>query len=190
MFKYLLSFFIIGLSFNAVAAPSAGSLAKNEFTNISAAKIAAITPKRQSGIKTNVVKATQNLETPNVKMDTSNNVARFPMLSKMKQTNKISANTTNTNTTNTNTTNTNTKPTSAGVSTDTFNSLVQRVEVLESQNANGITDVVEHGSGAFVNNVQKENNKLNVSKTHLLYAPVKTAGSETVSGSAEIWIIK
>lgn len=180
---YLLPFFVIGMSFNAVAVPSAGSLAKNK-SNVTVAKTAAITPKRQSGMKTSTVRATQNLEAQSVKTDSATAAARFPTLSKIKQSNKNPINNTGTNT------NTNTKPTSVDVSADSFNSLVQRVEVLESQNANGITDVVEQGSGAFVNDIQKENNKLNVSKTHLLYAPVKTAGSETVSGNAEIWIIK
>ena len=72
----------------------------------------------------------------------------------------------------------------------TAKAISEKVEVLESQSANTVTDVVEYGSGPYVNEVTKEGNKLNVTKTNLLYAPVRNASGTTVSGNAEIWIIK
>ena len=48
----------------------------------------------------------------------------------------------------------------------------------------------ESGSGNYVTDVSVNGNKLNVTKTHLLYAPVRNANSDTITGDAEIWIVK
>lgn len=176
---YLLPFFVV---VSAVAAPSTGLIGKNKASNVNVAKTVAITPKSQPTIKSTNTKVIQSLGT------SSDSSARLPALSKIKQPNKIPVANQNTST-NTNT-NTNTSTTAAGVSQSTFNSLVQRVEALESKKTNAITDVVESGSGTYVNGVTKQDNKLNVEKTHLLRAPIKNASGTTLSGNAEIWIVK
>ena len=168
---------------SAVAAPSTGLLNKNK-SNIGVAKTVAITPKGQTTLKVNPARVAQS----NLKAVSSDDSARLPALSKIKQPNKIPVANQNTST-NTNT-NTNTSTAAAGVSQSTFNSLAQRVEALESKNTNAITDVVESGSGTYVNGVTKEDDKINVNKTNLLYAPVKNANGATLSGNAEIWIVK
>ena len=175
---YLLPFFVV---VSAVAAPSTGLLNKNK-SNIGVAKTVAITPKGQTTVKANPARVAQS----NLKAVSSDDSARLPALSKLKQPNKIPVANQNTGTN----TNTNTTPATTGVSQSAFDSLTQRVEALESKNTNAITDVVESGSGTYVNGVTKENNKLNVEKTHLLYAPVKNANGATLSGNAEIWIVK
>lgn len=81
----------------------------------------------------------------------------------------------------------NTTPSSAGAD----EGLKARVEALEQQNANAITDVVETGTGNYVSDVTVgSNHKLNVSKTRLLYAPVRNDGSSNVVSDAEIWIVR
>ena len=176
---YLLPFFVV---VSAVAAPSTELLNKNK-SNIGVAKTVAITPKGQTTVKVNPARVAQS----NLKAVSSDDSARLPALSKIKQPNKIPVANQNTST-NTNT-NTNTS-TTAGVSQSAFNLLAQRVEALESKNTNAVTDVVESGSGTYVNGVTKQDNKLNVEKTHLLYAPIKNANGATLSGNAEIWIVK
>ena len=80
-----------------------------------------------------------------------------------------------------------TAPSSAGAD----EGLKARVEALEQQNANAITDVVETGTGNYVSDVTVgSNHKLNVSKTRLLYAPVRNEGSSNVVSDAEIWIVR
>lgn len=181
---YLLPFFVMAFLFNAVAAPSIGLLKQNK-SNTNIAKTAAITPKKQPVATPNIARAIQNSNTSNLNKASSAGSARLPaLLGKIPLANQ------NTNTNTNINTNISTKPVTSGVSESTFNSLVQRVEVLESKNENTIIDVVENGSGAYVNDVTKEGNELNVTKTDILYVPVKNASGTTVSGNAEIWIIK
>lgn len=181
---YLLPFCLV---FNAVAAPSTALLGKNK-PSVTVAKPAAVVQKNQPAVKSNTARVAKNLSASKSKTDSSDASARFPMSIKPK--NKTAGSTQNTNTNTGTNTSTSTKPISGSISESDFNSLVQRVETLETKNTNVITSVVESGSGPYVNAVTKENNELNVNKTHLLYAPVKNAGSESVSGNAEIWIIK
>ena len=176
---YLLPFFVV---VSAVAVPSTGLLGTNKTSNISAAKNVAIAPKGQTTIKASPARVAQ----PNLKTGSSDNSVRFPALSKIKQPSKIPVANQNTGTN----TNTNTTPATTGVSQSAFNSLAQRVEALESKNTNAITDVVESGSGTYVNGVTKEDDKINVNKTNLLYAPIKNINGTTVPGNAEIWIVK
>ena len=175
---YLLPFFVAVFSFNAVAASSIGLLGGKSKPNVNVAKTATITPKNQPAKKHNVARIAKDLESPNLKKLSSDDADRFPTI--IKTISKPS--TINTNVA--------PKPVVGDASENSFNSLVQRVEVLESQSANTVTDVVEYGSGPYVNEVTKEGNKLNVTKTNLLYAPVRNASGTTVSGNAEIWIIK
>ena len=181
---YLLPFCLV---FNAVAAPSTALLSKNK-PSVNITKPVAVAQKSQPLIKSNTARATQSLVASKSKTtDLSDASARFPSL-KIKSKAIGSNQSTNTNTgTNTGTS---TNPISGNVSDSALNSLVQRVELLETNNANVVTTVVENGSGPYVSDVQKGNNELNVTKTHLLYAPIKNASGQTVSGNAEIWIIK
>lgn len=183
---YLLPFCFI---FNAIAAPSTALLGKNK-PSITVAKPAAVVQKNQPAVKSNTARVAKNLSASKSKSDSSDVSARFPVSIKQKSKSTGSTQNTNTNTGTNTGTGTSTKPISGSISESDFNSLVQRVETLETKNTNAVTSVVESGSGPYVNAVTKENNELNVNKTHLLYAPVKNAGNESVSGNAEIWIIK
>ena len=178
---YLLPFFVV---VSAVAAPSTALLGKNK-PSVTVAKPVATAQKNQTVIKSNTARVAKNLEVSKPNTDLSDTSVRFPSI---KPKNKIIGTTQNINT-NTNT-NTNANPVSGNISGSDFNSLVQRVERLETNNANVITAVVENGSGPYVNDVKKDGNKLNVKKTNLLYAPIKNASGHTVSDNAEIWIIK
>jgi hypothetical protein len=52
-------------------------------------------------------------------------------------------------------------------------------------------DVVESGTGNYVTDVSmRGDNKLGVTKTNLLYAPVRQGSSDTIVDTAEIWIVK
>jgi len=76
-----------------------------------------------------------------------------------------------------------------GVSQENFNRAIERIEALESQDS--ITDVVQKGAGNYVADVELgENNKLEVTKTKLLYAPVRRGSSDTIVDSVEIWVVK
>lgn len=96
----------------------------------------------------------------------------------------------NINTTSTGATN---KPASGGgsnISSEEITNIKDRIEGLEAQVQNGVTDVVESGTGTYVTEVSADGNKLRVEKTRLLYAPVRGVGSENITGDAEIWIVK
>ena len=55
----------------------------------------------------------------------------------------------------------------------------------------GEIEVVESGQGNYVSDVSKGgSNVLNVTKTRVLYAPVRRANSDNIVGDAEIWIVK
>ena len=179
---YLLPFcFVV----SAVAAPSVGLLGKTT-PSANITKPATVVQKKQPVIKTTSARVAQDLKTSNLKADVSDASARIPMKKLINKTPTV----TNTTTTNTTNTNTNVNHVSGGVSDSAYNSLAQRIEVLELKSANAITDVVENGSGAYVNDVKMNGNELSVKKTNLLYAPVKNASGQTLSGNAEIWIIK
>jgi len=57
--------------------------------------------------------------------------------------------------------------------------------------AGTITDVVTSGTGHYVTEVaMRGDNKLGVTKTNLLYAPVRRASSDAVVDTVEIWVVK
>lgn len=58
-----------------------------------------------------------------------------------------------------------------------------------SDTGNAITEVVS-GSGNYVTDIAVSGNKLNVSKTNSIYIPVKSTAGATMSGDAEIWVVK
>lgn len=76
------------------------------------------------------------------------------------------------------------------VTTDEFNTAVERIDALENQTANAITDVVENETGNYVTDVSVDGNKLNVTKTRLLRAPIRNANGDDLPGDAEIWFVK
>lgn len=79
--------------------------------------------------------------------------------------------------------------TGGGISQENFNRVVERIEALESQNP--VTDVVQKGAGNYVSDVELgENNKLEVTKTKLLYAPVRRGSNDAIVDSVEIWVVK
>lgn len=80
--------------------------------------------------------------------------------------------------------------TSGGVSETAFNEVVGRVQALETESQNAINGVTESGSGNYVSGVSVDNNKLNIEKTRVLYAPVRNEGSNTIVGDAEIWLVR
>ena len=74
------------------------------------------------------------------------------------------------------------------VSAEEFAAAVDRIDVLENS---VVTGVKESGTGNYVSDVSVgENNKLTVTKTRLLYAPVRQGTSDTIVSDAEIWVVK
>ena len=66
----------------------------------------------------------------------------------------------------------------------------ENVQTLQEQSANVITNVVESEQGNYVTGVSANGNTLNVSKTNLLYAPIRDGESQDVTGEAEIWLVR
>jgi len=57
--------------------------------------------------------------------------------------------------------------------------------------AGGVTDVVTSGTGNYVTDVSmRGDNKLGVTKTNLLYAPVRRGSNNAVVDTVEIWVVK
>lgn len=65
----------------------------------------------------------------------------------------------------------------------------ERLDAIQAQTDNMITDV-ESNDGNYVTDIAVDGNKLNVNKTNLLYAPVRNSSGDTITGEAEIWIVK
>ena len=79
----------------------------------------------------------------------------------------------------------------SGVSDSAFNDVIRRVQALEAESNDAITGVNESGTGNYVSAVSVgSNNKLNVERTRLLYAPVRNEGSNTIVSDAEIWLVR
>ena len=73
---------------------------------------------------------------------------------------------------------------------DRLDVMDENVQTLQEQSANVITNVVESEQGNYVTGVSANGNTLNVSKTNLLYAPVRDGESQDVTGEAEIWLVR
>lgn len=84
------------------------------------------------------------------------------------------------------------QPVSSGVAKEAFNSLVTRIDALEEQiqNVNTVPTVVEESTGNYVTDVLTDGDALSVSKTSILYVPVRNAGNDSIVSDAEIWIEK
>ena len=181
MFKKILVLFaIVSLSANAFAVPSVKKLGKN--TGLSVAK-PVVTEKNTSSSNVQSKAVTAKVATtPTIKATANPDQTRFPAITVGKSFKTVKTPTLTPNVPSTN------QPVNTGVSEQELDAITQRVEALESQNV--INDVSESGSGNYVTDVSVNGNKLNVTKTHLLYAPVRNANSDTITGDAEIWIVK
>lgn len=83
-----------------------------------------------------------------------------------------------------------TQPVTSGVSEASFNAVADRVNALEQQSENALTGVTESGTGNYVTGVTVgSSNKLEVTKSRVLYAPVFQGSSDTGS-NAEIWVVR
>ncbi|MCR4918140.1 MAG: hypothetical protein K5912_04345 [Alphaproteobacteria bacterium] len=71
-----------------------------------------------------------------------------------------------------------------------LDTIENNVQTLQAQTANVITSVVDGEPGTYVTDVSANGNQLNVNKTRLLYAPVRQAESDNITGTAEIWLVK
>lgn len=153
--------------------------------SVKATTAGAITPKKlsseRSGIKLSNVANTKT----KVSASNSADTARFPIVMNLKGT-KVSYKGNN-NTSGTTTPTTNPVGT-AGVSEESLNAVINRVEALESKTDNVITDVNETSSGNYVTDVTADGNTLNVTKTNSLYVPVKDGNS--VVDNVEIWMVR
>ncbi len=67
--------------------------------------------------------------------------------------------------------------------------LTEIINSIQEKTDNMITDVVSN-AGTYVTDVAVDGNTLNVNKTRLLYAPVRNSSGDTITGEAEIWIVK
>lgn len=157
--------------------------------SVKSATAGAITPKKLSSDRSSV--KLSNVANTKTKVSASNSAdtARFPIVMNLKGT-KVSYKGNN-NTSGTTTPTTNPVGT-AGVSEESLNAVINRVETLESKTNNVITNVnVDSNnshSGTYVTDVVADGNALNVTKTDSLYVPVKDGNS--VVDNVEIWMVR
>lgn len=68
------------------------------------------------------------------------------------------------------------------------NVIADKVNTMEDNMITGVE--VTSGEGSYVTSVTADGNTLMVNKTNMLYAPVHNGSSNTVDGTAEIWIVR
>ena len=68
------------------------------------------------------------------------------------------------------------------------NVIADKVNTMEDNMITGVE--VTSGEGSYVTSVAADGNTLMVNKTNMLYAPVHNGSSNTVDGTAEIWIVR
>lgn len=181
--RYMLLFAFISSIFatSGMAVPSVKMLGNNASTVVKKANTA--TPKQTERRPSTPASVKAKVATtPTIKTTTKTDQTRFPAitLGKSFSVAKVPVQTTTASSIN--------QPVNTGVSEQELNAMNQRIEALESQN--GINDVVESEPGTYVTDVAADGNKLNVTKTQLLYAPVRNENNDTITGNAEIWIVK
>ena len=184
----LLSVLVIGITNNdAYAIPSVKNLGGNAV--VAGIKPVVATPKKQSETKVNNSRIGKATKLPTVKPVSAKttNDSRLPAMTVGKTFNATK--TIKTSVTGS-TMNQPSQPVTSGVSEDMFNEAIERIDVLENKSENMINDVVETESGRYVTNVAADGNKLNVTKTNLLYLPVREGSDKTVTDEAEMWIEK
>ena len=184
--KVMISLFIVGITQSVFAVPSVKMLGNNKLNSANVKPVTNV-PTKNTGIKANNSRIGKITKLPTVKAvstTASSDDARFPAISNVKSFNVVK------NIKPSAPVNTSVQPSNTGVSEDTFNETVNRIEDLENKTANAVTDVVESEPGNYVTDIAVDGNKLNVTKTKLLYAPVRNGTNETITGDAEIWIVK
>ncbi len=184
MFKKLICIFTVlaGITTNVLAVPvvrkiNAGSILTtantNNTTNSSkpGTKASVITAKAAK-LPTTLAKTTESSTSADIDMS-----GRMPFVGSIKSTSTI------------------VKPAASNVSQKTsatkedLTELTDRVNALEEKTDSMIDDV-RSSEGTYVTDINVDGNKMNVTKTRLLYAPVRTGNNETITGDAEIWIVK
>ena len=174
---FLLLLIVVGLN-DAFAVPSVRVLHDNK-ANVATVKPIASKPKQETNQATIAKSAKPS--------DTKTNVSRGSFMpSSAKLTNFITGN----KVSNSSKPESNKKPDMGDVSQDEFDAVINRIAALEEISENVITDVVETESGAYVTGVSVDGNKLNVNKSHALYAPIRNGSNGDISGTAEIWIVR
>ena len=174
---------VLSVGANAASITTKAHAVQN--SSVKAVSAGTITPKKLSSDRSSVQMA--RITSP-VKKSTSvktESTERFPIVMNLKGT-KVSYKGNN-NTSGTTTPTTNPVGT-AGVSEESLNAVINRVETLESKTDNVITDVNETSSGNYVTDVTADGNTLNVTKTNSLYVPVKDGNS--VVDNVEIWMVR
>ena len=79
-------------------------------------------------------------------------------------------------------------PNTPTIDTD-LTAITDKIDAIENKTDNMITDVIST-PGTYVTNITSENNTLNVTKTRLLYVPVRNENNNAIIDDAEIYIIK
>lgn len=67
--------------------------------------------------------------------------------------------------------------------------ITDKIDAIENKTENIITEVVST-PGTYVTDITSENNTLNVTKTRLLYVPVRNENNNAIIDDAEIYIVK
>lgn len=180
MFKKLICIFTVlaGITTNVLAVPVVRKInTTNALTTVKANNAinnskTSITTAKAAKLPTTLTKTTTPLTSANT--DTSE---RMPFVGSIKSISTIA------------------KPASGNipqkpsVTEEDLTELTDRVNVLEEK-AENIPNEVSSDEGTYVTDINVDGNRINVNKTRLLYAPVKTGNSETITGDAEIWIVK
>ncbi len=187
---FLLSLLVVGIFGNdAYAIPSVKNLGVN--TTVAGTKPVVATPKKQSETKAN----NSRIGKVNTKLSTAKPVSaattdrsktdrsRAPSVTVGKTLNV-------TKSIKSYVPGNSSQPVASGVSEEVFDETVNRIEILENKSENMINDVVETESGRYVTDVVADGNKLNVTKTSLLYVPIRGDSDENITDAAEMWIMK
>jgi len=167
----LLSVLVVGITSNDGYAVS--SVKKTGNTSISGVTTGVNIPKKQAEIKPNNARVAKTANLPTVKpvskpTSLSADKSRFPAITVFGMP----------------------KSSKTSVPANNADQSIKTFGVQEDGFGTSVTEVVEKKSGNYVTDVEVEGNKINVTKTRLLYAPVRNGSDETIRGNAEIWVIK
>ena len=180
----LLALCIVGLSWNANAAPSVKMFSGDKAVVGDTKGVSGATKKQ------NNVTVAKVSKTPSSKANKSNFGGSSSIITAKPKSNS------NITTTGTSSGLVNVKPGGTGSignggnGNKTDSVIWRRLEALEAQSAKVITDVVEKKSGSYVRNVEIDGNNLLIEKTNLLNAPIRDINGNDLNNTAEIWIIK
>lgn len=181
--KYIIIFLAIIFSVDTFAASSVKMLGTNVTTNN--AKTVTTSQVKQSSAKVSTMTPVKTVNVANTNTATKTDTSRVAMPVK-KQLGSVVKSYANTN----NNVNNNNNVNTGGVSDEEIKSLVARIEFLEKQIADNVVVIGENEDGRYVTDIDMDENKINVRKTKLIYVPVRNGTEETISGDAEIWIVR